>query len=129
MYLVLLIQYSCPSYPIWYNVIPPYLFLDSNLYPRYINGTKMFEFVNPGTTTISMAWYPYLRLDQLVMTTSNTPYSASVHVTIPIQPNLCQPKPFIITQNRTHVQQNVPITLNATTLRNSIKMQLVGGVH
>jgi hypothetical protein len=105
-----------PSYPMWYNVIPPYLLLDSNLYPRYFNGMKMFELVNPRTATISMAWYLYQRLDQLVMTTSSTPYLASVHVTIPIQPILYQPKPFIINQNRVRVQQNVPVTLNTTTL-------------
>jgi len=120
---------SFPSYPMWYNVKSPYLFLDSNLYPRYFNGMKMFEHVNPTTITISMAWYPYPRPDQLVMTTNNTPYSATIHVTIPIQPILYRPKPSIIIQNRVHVQQNVPITLNATTLRNSIEMQLVGGVH
>jgi hypothetical protein len=38
---------SFPSHPMWYNVILPYLFLDSNLYPRYFNGMKMFELVNP----------------------------------------------------------------------------------
>jgi hypothetical protein len=76
-----------------------------------------------------MAWYPYPRPNQLVMTISSTPYLANVHVTIPIQPILYQPKPSIIIENRVHVQQNVPITLNASTLRNSIKMQLVGGVH
>jgi hypothetical protein len=117
------------SYPMWYNVIPPYLFSDSNLYPRYFNGMKMFELVNHRITIISMAWYPYPRPHQLVITTSNTPYSTSAQVTIPIQPNLYQPKPSIITQNRAHVQQNVLITLNATTLKNIIKMQLVGGVH
>ncbi len=90
---------------------------------------KMFELVNPRTTTISMAWYPYPRPNQLVMTTSSTPYLANVHDTIPIQPILYQPKPSIITQNRVNVQQNVPITLNTTTLGNNIKMQLVGGVH
>jgi hypothetical protein len=52
---------SFPSYPMWYNVIPPYLFLDSNLYPRYFNGMKMFELLNARTTAISMAWYPYCR--------------------------------------------------------------------
>jgi hypothetical protein len=57
----------------WYNVISPYLFLDSNLYPRYFNGMKMLELVNPRTTIISMAWYLYPRPDQLVMTTNNTP--------------------------------------------------------
>jgi hypothetical protein len=49
---------------------------------------KVFELVDPKTTTISMACYPYLRPDQLVMTTNNTPYSTSVHVIIPIQPIL-----------------------------------------
>ncbi len=44
-----------PSYSMWYNVIPPYLFLDSNLYLGYFNEMKMFELVNPKTTTISMA--------------------------------------------------------------------------
>ncbi len=75
---------SFPFYPLWYNAIPPYLFLDSNLYPKYFNGMKMFELVNPRTTTISMAWYPYPKPDQLVMATSSTPYSASVQVTVPI---------------------------------------------
>ncbi len=113
----------------WYNVILLYLFLGSNLYPRYFNGMKMFELVNLKTTTISMAWYLYPRPDQLVMTTSNTPYSTNVHVTIPIQPILYQAKPSIITQNRIHVQQNVHVTLNATMLGNNTKIQLVGGVH
>jgi hypothetical protein len=84
------------SYPMWYNVIPPFLFIDSNLYPRYFNGMKMFELVNPRTTTISMTWYPYPRLDQLVMKTSSTPYSTSFHVIIPIQPILYQPKPLLL---------------------------------
>jgi hypothetical protein len=75
---------SFPSYPMWYNVIPFYLFLDSNSYPRYFNGMKMFELVNPRTITISMAWYLYPRPNQLVMTTSNTFYPTNVHVTIPI---------------------------------------------
>jgi hypothetical protein len=75
-------------YPMWYNVIPPYLFLDLNLYPGYFNEMKMFELVNPRTTTISMAWYPYPRPNQPIMTTSNTPYSTSVHVSISIQPIL-----------------------------------------
>jgi hypothetical protein len=44
-----------PSYSMWYNVIPPYLFLDSNLYSGYFNEMKMFELANPRTTTISMA--------------------------------------------------------------------------
>jgi hypothetical protein len=56
----------------------------------------MFELFNPRTTTISMAWFPYPRPNQLVMTTSNTPYSANVHVTIPIQPILHQPKPLLL---------------------------------
>jgi hypothetical protein len=77
-----------PSYPMWYNVISPYLFLDSILYPRYFNEMKMFELVNPRTTTISMAWCSYPRPNQPIMTTSNTPYSASVHVSISIQPIL-----------------------------------------
>jgi hypothetical protein len=76
-----------------------------------------------------MAWYPYPRPNQLVMKTSRTPYLVNVDVTIPIQPILYQPKPSIMIQNRVHVQQNVPITLNATTLGNNTKMQLVGGVH
>jgi hypothetical protein len=63
------------------------------------------------------------------MTTNNTPYLVNVHFIIPIQPILYQPKPSIITQDRIHVQQNVLITLNATMLGNSTKMQLVGGVH
>ncbi len=87
---------SFPSYPMWYNVIAPYLFLDSNLYPRYFNGVKMFELVNPKTNTISMAWFPYPRPNQLVMTTNNTPYSTNVHVTILIQPILHQPKPLLL---------------------------------
>ncbi len=120
---------SFPSYPMWPNVKPPYLFLDSNLYPRYFNGMKMFEPVNPTTITISMARYLYPRPNQLVMTISNTPYLATIHVIIPIQPILYKPKPFIIIQNRVHVQQNVPITLNAIMLKKSIEMQLVGGVH
>jgi hypothetical protein len=53
----------------------------------------------------------------------------NVHVTIPIQPILYQPKPSIITQNRIHVQQNVHVTLNATMLGNNTKIQLVGEVH
>ncbi len=118
-----------PSYPMWYNVIPPYLFLDSNLYPRYFNGMKMFEFVNLKIATISTAWYPYPRPNQPVLTIGNTSYSASVHVTIPIEPILYQLKLSIITQNRIHVQKNVPVTLNATMLGNNTKMQLVGGVH
>jgi hypothetical protein len=65
---------SFPSYPMRYNVVLPYLFIDSSLYPRYFNGMKMFELVNPRTPTISMAWYPYPRPYQLVMATSNTPY-------------------------------------------------------
>jgi hypothetical protein len=89
----------------------------------------MFELVNPRTITIYMAWYPYPRPYQLVMTTSSTPYLASVHINIPVQPILYQPKPSIINQNKVHVQQNVFVTLNATMLGNNTKMQLVGGIH
>jgi len=89
----------------------------------------MFEFVNLKIATISTAWYPYPRPNQPVLTIGNTSYSASVHVTIPIEPILYQLKPSIITQNRIHVQKNVPVTLNATMLGNNTKMQLVGGVH
>ncbi len=79
----------------------------------------MFELVNLRTATISMAWYPYPRPDQPVMIIGNTPYSTSVHVTIPNEPILYQLKPSIITQNRVHVQKNVPVTLNATMLGNN----------
>jgi hypothetical protein len=63
------------------------------------------------------------------MATNSTPYWTSVHLIIHVSPILYQLKPSIITPNWLDVQQNVCITLNATMLRNSSKMQLGGGVH
>jgi len=61
-------------YPMWYNVIPPYLPFDPSLYPRYFSGMKMFEHVYP----IIIIGYPYPRLDKPIVTTSNTPYSIGI---------------------------------------------------
>jgi hypothetical protein len=31
------------TYPMWYNVIPPFVLLDLNLYPTYPTGTKRLD--------------------------------------------------------------------------------------
>jgi hypothetical protein len=33
------------TYPMWYNVIPPFVPLDPNLYLAYPTGTKGFEYL------------------------------------------------------------------------------------
>jgi len=42
MYQVKPIFLSTTTYPMWYNVMPPFVLLDPSLYPTYSVGTKRF---------------------------------------------------------------------------------------
>jgi hypothetical protein len=61
------------TYPMWYNVIPPFVPLDPNLYLAYPIGTKRFDssIFRSYTSYVSENVYPIL--EQLVVPPTSIP--------------------------------------------------------
>jgi len=65
---------STSTYPIWYNVIPPFVPLDPNMYPTYLTRTKGFD---SSIFRNYISYVPgnlYLVPGQLVVPPTYTPY-------------------------------------------------------
>jgi hypothetical protein len=93
------------TYPIWYNVIPPLVPLDLNLYPCYQTGAKGFDSSIFRTYTIYVLGNVYPVLEQLVPPTY-IPYLVGNQFPIRVQP--------VTSRDRQHVQQ--PITTLVPTI-------------
>jgi hypothetical protein len=90
-------------YPMWYNVITPFVPLDPSLYPTYLTRTKGLDYLIFRNYTCYVLGNVYRIPQQPVIPPTYIPYSVGNQF-----PTLVQ---LVTNNNRQHVQQ--PITTNA----------------
>jgi hypothetical protein len=87
------------TYPMWYNVIPPFVPLDHSLYPTYLIKTKALDFLIFRIYTYYVPENVYPLFEQPIVPPTYIPNSIGNQFPLVVQP--------VISKDRQHVQQLV----------------------
>jgi hypothetical protein len=102
------------TYPLWYNVIPPFVPLKLSLYPAYLIGTKRLDPSIFRNYTSYVVGYVYLILEQPIVQPTLSHSIGNQFLTV-VQP--------IISRDNKLVQQQV-IVLIPTTIQVNISLPI-----
>jgi hypothetical protein len=103
------------TYPMWYNVIPPFMLLDPSLYPTYQTRTKGLDSSVFKNYITYVPRNVYLVSEQHVVPPSYIPYSIGNKFLTMVQPMTNKDKQFVQQPITTLVSTTVQVTISLPT--------------